>query len=193
MGSNYNYVNLFPTVVHVLEVSNFGDIKQQLIDFTYECKKEKEGRVVSNIGGWQSDLMGFDDDVIDRVLLDTIPSLPIKQTSAKLTKWININGPGSYNKRHHHPQCHLSGVFWIKCPSKCGDLTFDSPFNFLSFDEMNNYKDEFKEKNYIYEDYTLFPQEGAIVVFPSHILHEVGANLSKDDRISVAFNLTFDA
>ena len=193
MGSSYDQVSLFPTVVHVLEVDNFRDIDQQLINFAYKCRKENPGRIVSNVGGWQSHVMGVDDDPIDRVLLDTIINLPIKSTSAKITKWININSPGSFNSTHVHSGSHLSGVFWIKCPYKSGDLILDSPFNFSSYDEMKNYEDDFKFKNNIYETYKLFPQEGKIVIFPSHIHHEVSANLSKDDRISVAFNLNFDA
>ena len=111
MGSSYDQVSLFPTVVHVLEVDNFRDIDQQLINFAYKCRKESPGRIVSNVGGWQSHVMGVDDDPIDRVLLDTIINLPIKSTSAKITKWININSPGSFNSTHVHSGSHLSGVF----------------------------------------------------------------------------------
>ena len=193
MGSNSERINLFPTAVHVLEVNNFRDIDQQLINFVYECREKNPGRVVSNVGGWQSHVMGIDDDPIDRVLLDTITDLPIKPATARITKWININYPGSFNATHIHSGSHLSGVFWIKCPDKSGDLILDSPFKFLSYHEMNNYEDDFKYQNNIYETYKLFPQEGKIVIFPSHIHHEVSENLSKDDRISVAFNLNFDA
>ena len=40
-----------------------------------------------------------------------------------------------------------------------------------------------------YHSFDLQPVEGRILIFPAHLLHEVGENKSNQDRISVSFNL----
>ena len=51
--------------------------------------------------------------------------------------------------------------------------------NFTKFKESNNYD----------HCYYFTPTEGRILVFPSHLQHHVLKNKSKEDRISVSFNI----
>ncbi|BCV07788.1 MAG: hypothetical protein CM15mL3_0090 [Kanaloavirus sp.] len=55
MDLNYKIVNLFPSSIHSLEITNFDEYKDQLIKETYQERDEDPiGRELSNRGGWQS-------------------------------------------------------------------------------------------------------------------------------------------
>ena len=55
MDLNYNTINLFPSVIHQFDVNGFDNIQNQLIDYAYNLKKkDSEGVIYSNHGGWQS-------------------------------------------------------------------------------------------------------------------------------------------
>ena len=51
--------------------------------------------------------------------------------------------------------------------------------------------EEFQKKSSAYPVYMFPPTEGTILLFPASIMHKVESNQSDEDRISVAFNLTF--
>ena len=103
--------------------------------------------------------------------------------------WVNITPTGSFNVKHCHPNCDIAGVLLIKIPKNSGEITFISPYDFLSFLEMHSYTEEFQKDTNYYHNYTFPAREGSILLFPSHIQHKVEENKSKEDRISVSFNL----
>ena len=90
---------------------------------------------------------------------------------------------------HSHPTNDLSGVIWLNAPKDSGRIVFVSPFNFKSYKEMSSYTDDFKKSFNIDESYYFNPIAGRILVFPSHLQHEVLENKSNEDRISVSFNI----
>ena len=104
--------------------------------------------------------------------------------------WININPPGAYNLMHDHPNVHMSGVMWIKSPKDGGVIEFLNPNDFQAHTEISCYTDEFKDRNLVHHAYWIPPLEGRMVIFPSHLKHSVGENMSNEDRISVSFNIT---
>ena len=42
-----------------------------------------------------------------------------------------------------------------------------------------------------FNSYYRIPEEGVVLLFPSHLLHRVELNESNEDRISISFNLSF--
>ena len=194
MDLNYKTVNLFPVPVHQFDVNGFSEIKDKLIDYAYDCKKkDSKGVSISNRGGWQSE--GFEiineDDILQLFLINCLSNFPFIKESVKLRgyAWININKPGDYNINHVHPTNHLSGVLWIKTPKNCGDIIFDSPYEFQAYQEIESYSNEFKDSFKIDHNYYYNPTEGRMIVFPAHLSHHVQENKSSEDRISVSFNI----
>ena len=100
--------------------------------------------------------------------------------------------PGSLNVQHSHPGCDLSGVLWIKCPNQCGNILFYSPSCFETFQEIESYTQDFKDNNNYHHNYWFPPIEGRMIIFPSHLQHEVKKNLSNEDRISASFNIKLE-
>ena len=193
---NYNVRNIFPISIHEFEINQFDDIKSKLIDYTYNLQKQDSvGVNISNRGGWQSSSLNFskDSDLLCDFLLECLSELPfLKPITFKVDAWVNINKNGDHNIRHTHPTSNLSGVLWIKCPEKCGEIVFTSPHEFVGFKEIKLYTDNFKKENNAYLSYYLNPTEGCMILFPSHLAHRVNENKSDEDRISVAFNIIFD-
>ena len=194
MDLNYSSINLFPSVIHQFDVNGFSEIQNELIDYAYDLKnKEPKGVLFSNCGGWQSScfLVNNENDILQSFLMDCLGEFPPIKKSVDLivSAWLNINPPNSYNSMHSHPDCNLAGVLWIKTPKDCGNIVFQSPFDFQIYKEVESYTEEFKSQNKYFHKYNFIPIEGRIMVFPSHLEHQVKPNESKEDRISVSFNI----
>ena len=193
MDLNYSTRNIFPVPIHIFDVNGFDGVKNELIDYAYNLKKEDEGVSISNYGGWQSS--GFEivneDDVLHSFLINCLSDFPSLKKSIDMFVygWINVNKPGDYNIKHTHPTSDLSGVLWVKAPENCGNIVFDSPFAFQTHNEVESYTDEFRNLNNYNHCHYFNPIEGRILVFPSHLQHHVLHNKSEEDRISVSFNI----
>ena len=194
MDLNYELVNLFPSSVHIFNINGFDEVRDKLIDYAYEYKKnDPDGNIISNRGGWQSKDFSVrkEDDILHSLIINCLASFPYIKESYNIfaDAWININPTGSYNNKHNHPSSDLAGVLWIKCPKDCGEIVFDNPSAFQTFKTINAYEDKFKDVNKIHHTYFFPPVEGRVLIFPSHLDHNVRENKSKEDRISVSFNI----
>ena len=194
MDLSYSNINLFPSAIHKIDVKGFDEIQHKLIDYAYDLKKkDPEGVKLSNQGGWQSSPFKLqnEDDVLHYFLINCLKGFPPIQKSFSINvgAWININKLGDYNMKHNHPTVDLSGVLWIKCLKDCGDIVFENPTVFQSYNVIDSYIDDFKNRNNIYQSYYFSPLEGRMLIFPSHLQHHVEENESNEDRISVSFNI----
>ena len=197
MSVKYTLTNLFPSPVHIFDTDGFDEFKNNLIDYAYKLREEdSKGFTISNRHGWQS--RGFDltdmNDLLHGTILQGLSSFSsVKNTTEmRASAWVNINSPGAYNRLHSHPNSHLSGVMWIKSPKDCGVISFDNPNGHQSYTEINSYNEEFKDQFFVHHAYWLPPIEGRMIIFPSHLQHEVEENKSNEDRISVSFNVTLN-
>ena len=194
MDLNYKTTPIFPIPIHTFDVNGFNEIQDELIDYAYELrKKDPKGVSISNRGGWQSS--GFEvkdeNDKLHNFLFNCINGFPHinYKVNFLIYAWININKPGNYNTKHLHPTNDLSGVLWIKAPQNSGDIVFESPYEFQAYQEIDSYVDEFRNSFNIDHSYYFTPTDGRMLIFPSHLMHEVEENLSNEDRISVSFNI----
>jgi len=207
MNISYSTGNIFPVPIHVFDIKDFELYKKDLIDYAYNLRsKDPEDSKGSNYGikssvrhtieGWQSKTFPLYDqsDKLHSILMDCITSLPpLKENINVYSKaWVNINSPGSLNLQHSHPGCDLSGVLWVKCPDKSGNIVFHSPSSFETFQEIESYTEDFKNNNNYHHSYLFPPMEGRMLIFPSHLEHDVRENLSNEDRISVSFNIKLE-
>ena len=83
--------------------------------------------------------------------------------------WFNIAKKGERTGVHDHAKlASVSGVVYLQCSTNSRNLFFQS-----------------EEKI----ECSIVPEEGKMVLFPSHVRHGVSVNESADQRISLAFNL----
>ena len=190
---DYRTFKLFPTPLHYINLQNFNDTRDKLIKYAYDLKSKDDGRNTSNIGGFQSQYIFINDnkDDLHNILINTLSNIPSFKTglNMKCIAWVNISPPNAFHVRHCHPDCDVAGVLWIKAPKNSGSIVFASPFEYMSYREIYSYTDVFKKENKYYESYSYPPEEGAMILFPSHLQHHVDVNKSTEDRISISFNI----
>jgi uncharacterized protein (TIGR02466 family) len=186
-------VNSYPIIFATpLFCQKFSLSDKDIESFCFSRKKIDGGKVISNVGGWQSndfnlnkppkELKQLSKCIFD-FSLEICDFLNIKPVSTGQA-WLNINEHGNFNWRHTHPNSVLSGVYYVKTPTDCGNIEFENP----SMDMMVNMK--VNEHNLFTSSCIKVPSErGTMYIFPSWLPHKVHPNLSKEERISISFNL----
>ena len=106
-----------------------------------------------------------------------------KKNNIKIDKaWVNINSKNDYFKKHAHPECSISGVFYISTPEGSGNIRFFRP----DYQYIKRYRD--------YMNLDIFEKElmikkGKLYLFPSWLEHQVDQCFNvNENRISIAFN-----
>ena len=190
--------SVFPNLIHSIEIENFKKIQGELIDFVYNEESENPiGQLFSNRGVWQSNpFYNQNDNLLFSILNKEIDSyfsdFSIFRENLKISYtglWLNINKSGDYNAWHCHPNCDFSGVFWIEVPADGGNINFASPHEFIEHKSFKIYNSRVTDQFNYSEGYRVNPSAGTILIFPSHLYHEVLPNQTRNDRISASFNL----
>jgi len=164
-------------------------------DYALSLQSMDSGRQASMRNGWQSNDI---DDVIFNPLKTEIFNyakeyksyLKIKCAFRLDNMWININNNAGMNLEHRHPNCLLSGVYYVRCNDSNGNLYFRNP-NPVDFDwgkDIEIYED-FNDNIVAAETWDFVPKEGDLYLFPSWAKHGVLSNTTNNNRISISFNL----
>ena len=146
-----------------------------LLNHLYQLKNSNPSVEKSNYGGYQSDSNLYEDPKLtplNNYIIENIKSL-LKVTNPIMTgMWFNSSEYGNSNGLHNHSLDirDISGVYYLKTPKNCGDITFYNSFDL-------NYPSHYT------------PRENTLLLFPSFLYHTVGTNLSNEDRVSIAFNI----
>ena len=95
--------------------------------------------------------------------------LGIEADTLKAGFWFNAMEAGQRTTLHHHDENDelLSAVYYIRVPENSGDLILHDDGRKICIQ----------------------PQEGKLVMFAPHVLHEVTANYGPGLRLSVAMNV----
>ena len=190
--------SVFPNLIHSIEIENFKKIQGELIDFVYNEESENPiGQLFSNRGGWQSNPFYHQNDnilfcTLNKEIESYFSDSSIFRENLKISytgMWLNINKSGDYNAWHCHPNCDFSGVFWIEVPADGGNINFASPHEFVEHKSFKIYNSRVTDQFNYSEGYGVNPSVGTILIFPSHLYHEVLPNQTRNDRISASFNL----
>lgn len=203
-------VELFstPLIVIKLNPEHQKDIENQYLEKVYSHKKETEGTKKISLDAHQSnytsDTNGYTSFYTGSLLhneefvplqkyLDSAIKLSLKEKENTdkfdlqwMDFWYTIYGTGENVEEHFHPNCIISGVYYLKCPEKCGDIIFlDNNYNY------KNYCVNISPlKTFTYpRSFNVTPEEGMILLFPSWLTHKTEYNQSEKDRIMFAFNL----
>ena len=176
--------------IPILEADLNTDIKT-LKKHCLKIKKSSATVYVSNTG-YQSPPLRLDH--IFKLLLENIRPhlskfyhlLDIPQELTLSNFWVNINHHRDYNKRHDHPRSLISGIFYVEVPNNSGDIIFINPTKYFLYSEaLTNTQTKSPYNN---SWVAISPTNNQLLLFPSYLEHEVAANQSKKDRISISFN-----
>jgi len=185
---------MFSLFSYDLYKTNLEKNLNQINEYISKIKNKDQGRIFSNVGGWQSHDLIKDDSTIIELVESIEKHLNIFSKDFSIKKafyvdniWININNYKDYNERHFHPRSILSGVFYVKVPKDSGMLKFYNPLGNIMEATLENKVDKWNEKNSVVMQ--VKPKENDLFIFPSWLDHSVLPNLNKtEERISFSFN-----
>lgn len=188
---------LFPSMVWRTDLPEAAAINELLLAAIQDLRQKVPSVKKSNELGWHSPtdmhkrsefkpLCGF----VEKMAATIAGSLNIRadRKFSVETFWININPKHAYNALHDHPQSLLSGVYYVQVDDKSGKLRFRDP---RAGKRMSPWPvAEGKESDQRHWDRVSYkPVAGRLIMFPSWLEHDVEANLSENERISISFNM----
>jgi len=101
------------------------------------------------------------------------------------TCWINIMGYGTHHSLHLHPLSAISGTYFAKVPKGSGPFKIEDPrLTCFMGSPPRTSKSSLENQRFV----DLKPRAEEIILFESWLRHEVPANKSREDRISISFN-----
>lgn len=182
-------LEVFPTKLWGFEYDHSEIIEQAVADlYTMKANglgKGHEDNFHYSAGSFQSfnlkEYQEFDkilSDICKMVgpALENYPDDRPKNKFRLTEAWGNINPPQTTISEHLHPGADYSGVLYLKATPHCGNLAFRDP--------RIHY-----ETIYQTPYFETAPAIGRMIIFPGWLRHNIGINLSNEDRIGIAFNI----
>ena len=102
--------------------------------------------------------------------------------------WINILAEGGNHSAHIHPNSVISGTTYISMPSGSSAIKFEDPRHSMMMAAPSRIKDA---KEYLKPFIYINPSVGDVLLWESWLRHEVPANNSSEERISISFNYSW--
>lgn len=99
--------------------------------------------------------------------------------------WINIMPKGTHHSLHLHPLSVISGTYYVQTPKNTSSIKFEDPRLGL-FMGCPPRKTDCARSNKPFVEFK--PQAGDLILFESWLRHEVPANPSDQERVSISFN-----
>lgn len=103
--------------------------------------------------------------------------------------WVNVNSSKSITGAHNHSESVLSGVYYASAGAGSGNLEFISPVTASAYTFRPGSRTGMNRFNS--DAWTVTPNTGKLIIFPSWLYHYVRLNTDDATRISIAFNANF--
>jgi len=102
--------------------------------------------------------------------------------------WANIYSSQDSLQPHSHPNCFLSGVYYVKVPQNSPPIFFYDPRIMT-----NNIIAPAKRTKTLYNlgSWGIPMAEGMMLLWPGWLHHRAPENTTGEERISIAFNIMF--
>jgi|TARA_Y100000114_G_C11698032_1_gene297001 uncharacterized protein (TIGR02466 family) len=182
----------------LFEVTDLPLDNKKIAKFFINYAKKNKSRILTNEGGYQSndvkDVSNPEFDKFKALLFEAAKEysriLEIEEISKFAQIWFNINQKTHFNNSHKHLNSMFSGVYYVKAPKNSGNLSFKHNVN--DFQYAWNHFNPIKPKQFnMFNSGTwiIKPSAGNLYLFPCWAEHMVGINESKEERISIAFDI----
>lgn len=185
---------LFPTLVWTALLDDHATLNARLEAASYRLRElDQAGVANTNVAGWQSrnnlqavpEFTGFMTRILEimRQIGESQSFRP--DAEYRLQAWVNINPPGAWNQIHIHPDCHLSGCYYVRTPPDCGGIFFRDPRKL----SLMTRPPIVQETRFTATEARMRPEAGRFYIFPAWLEHGVDPNRGDSERISIAFNV----
>ena len=176
---------IFPTPVYITKLSRkFNETEMSLFK-NFETIKNvgnlstKENYILNNknLLNLKKQLLSMTQDYCNNIIC-------IKNVKPVITQsWLNYTKENEYHHKHNHSNSYVSGVLYIDVDENNNKIYFYK-------NKFETIKPEVKEYNCFNSDTWFFPVKNyQVILFPSSLEHSVETKLSKNTRISLAFNI----
>ena len=103
--------------------------------------------------------------------------------------WATVLAPGAEHRAHDHPNNFLSGVYYLRTHAGADTINFHDPRSQAAV--IRPPVTELTAENT--DLVVVRVADGTLLLFPAYLRHSVAANASREDRISISFNIMFSA
>jgi len=184
---------IFPSFLTSAEVEGI-DNNEIIRECNLLRDHDPEGMHKSNLHGWHSQVYNQDNHLFSTQTLNNLSAQvwefgdqvlriqKLNKTISKVNWWVNISPEHTYNVLHSHPKADISVVYYAKIDQGSGSLMLLRNDGSMHTSLYDNRPEMLR--------FEVRPIVGRMYAFPSFLLHHVLSNLSTEDRISIAFNLT---
>ena len=173
------------------------ELNNQLLLFYIDQRKNSNGRVRTNRGGWQSNDVDLKHPIIQKFIHACMGHIQEYVNNFNFAKnydinvtnlWFNCNRYKDYNQMHNHAGCDISACYYLKTPKNSGHFLLENPNAGFTSQAMYHFPiSHYNEYNS--GSHKLVAKENKLIVFPSYVYHSVEPNMTDEDRISIAFNM----
>ncbi len=141
--------------------------------------------------------IGWLGQCINKTVIDYLRAQgQVYKSEWRLQGWANINRFGDYHDLHNHPHSYLSGTYYVAVPESTEKLPgrADRRPSAISFYDPRAQANmtAIRDDPQVEAEFTLLPEPGTILLWPSFLHHFVHPNLSQQSRISISFNVVLN-
>lgn len=190
----------FPTVIRESQIANHKELTAKIMGGIENIRKTEPNSLPAT---WSCELyttIGSPTTLMEHKEFEPLREVIMQEANAfansleldidrfplKFTEcWLNIYNQGHAQEVHHHANAVVSGIYYVKAPPGSGDLLIHSPYMDIMLDPPTR-----KPNGMNIKVMPITPKEGMMILFQSFVKHSVKPTRCKDERISIAFNLT---
>ncbi|WJY16471.1 TIGR02466 family protein [Pectobacteriaceae bacterium CE90] len=202
----------FPLAIYYEDLPEHGQYKAVYIERIKQLRAGSGEKRTAETASWTGDVHkvdGIHNDPVFAWLTQQIERhvlLYLKTLGHDLDKielyiqrsWPVIANKGQWVSRHAHHNANLSAVYYVSIPKE-GDAGQTRFFNDKKSNELSNGIDsnmtegysEYNAFNYTHVNY--YPTEGRLLLFPAKQPHDVLANQTDEERISISYDIIITA
>ena len=189
-------MKILPLFATPVAIKNIELDNEQLKEFALTLQVS-QGSITSHRYGYQSNNIDLNSENLQPLISEIKTASKEYCTAVKIKKELtldnmrfNIINYGGFNIAHKQPGCILSGVYYIDVLETQGDLYIDNP-NTVNYDwnkDISIYED-ISDNAIATNNWSFVPKQGDLYLFPSWARHGVTPNTTKNNLISISFNL----
>lgn len=203
---------LFGTPLLAVNWPDCEDVNQQLAELILDLESQHPPVEQSNRGGWQSEktlqttphpavqtLLSWIDVGVYLISSDLIGEDAVDRLSEKwaVSAWANVSRAGNFNGIHYHVGGFWSGVYYLTSADPSASATGAGAIGFSSPHQAgmvaSNVRAPRELQKAFRQEISMLPQAGLMLIFPSWLEHWVNPHAGDDTRISIAFDVAFQA
>ncbi|WP_444930915.1 TIGR02466 family protein [Microbulbifer sp. SSSA002] len=202
----------FPLAIYYTDLTNHSEYKNAFLDRIHTLREQSGKQRTTESASWTGDVHRIDQIhndpafawVTEQVELHSL--IYLKTLGHDLSKidiyiqrsWPIIATKGQYVARHAHHTANLSAVYYISIPTEgyAGQTRFfnETRQNELSSGIGSNMTEGYSEFNPLnFQQANYDPVEGRLLLFPSKQMHDVAANETDEERVTLSFDLVLTA